>query len=350
MTPATVELDGSRGEGGGQILRSSLTLSLLTGRPFRLRNVRAKRAKPGLQPQHLTSVRAAAAVGAAAVTGDRQGSTDLLFEPGEVTAGDYHFPIGTAGATGLVLQTVLLPLALRGRGPSTVQVSGGTHVTHSPCFDFLETTWRAYLREMGIEIGLEMLRPGFYPRGGGLVRAEVRPAAGVRPLHVRKRPADATLSVRGFSAVARLPESIAQRQADQVMKRFRRARLTAEIECRVWPEGGTGTVVALVLDSPPVPTVFFFFGLGARGKPAERVADEAVDQLLEHVAHDATAVDAHSADQIVLPLALAPGPSRYPVACVTQHLLTNIATVRAFLERDIRCDGDEGRPGVVEVV
>src|SRR4051812_9578773 len=175
MENTLVELDGSLGEGGGQILRSSLTLSLLTGKSFHLRHVRARRPKPGLQPQHLMSVRAAARIGAAKLRGASIGSTDLVFEPGTVSAGSYRFDIGTAGSTGLVLQTLYLPLALRGDAPSEVTLIGGTHVNTSPCFHFLDVTWRAYLERMGLRLSLRMARPGFYPRGGGVVVAHVQP-------------------------------------------------------------------------------------------------------------------------------------------------------------------------------
>src|SRR5439155_6506048 len=167
-------IDGSVGEGGGQILRTSLALSLVTGTPFRLQNVRAGRTKPGLQPQHLMSVRAAAQIGQAQVRGDTRGSTDLVFEPGSVVAGNYHFAIGTAGATGLVLHTVYLPLALAGAG-SAVTIEGGTHVDHSPCYHFLKTTWCGYLRLMGLTVDVSMPRPGFYPRGGGVLQAAIQP-------------------------------------------------------------------------------------------------------------------------------------------------------------------------------
>src|SRR3954452_13638053 len=175
MSQPLLEIDGSFGEGGGQILRTSLALSLLTGRPFHLRNVRARRSKPGLQPQHLKSVQAAAAVGQARLRGASLGSSDLSFEPGEVRAGKYTFDIGTAGATGLVLHTVYLPLALRGGEPSEVTLVGGTHVRTSPGFHFLDTTWRRYLAQCGLKVSLTLLRPGFYPRGGGMVLASIQP-------------------------------------------------------------------------------------------------------------------------------------------------------------------------------
>jgi RNA 3'-terminal phosphate cyclase (ATP) len=339
-----IELDGSFGEGGGQILRTSLTLALVTGKTFHLRNVRARRPKPGLQPQHLMSVRAAAAIGQATVRGASLGSSDLAFEPGPVVAGKYHFAIGTAGATGLVLHTVYLPLALRGSQPSEVVLQGGTHVTTSPCFHFLDTTWRAYLGQMGLQARLRLMRPGFYPRGGGVVEARIEPCARLRPLHlIERRP---LVRVIGFSAVAGLPGDIARRQARRAAHRLRAAGVQAQIDEQTW-DGGPGTVLAVQLDTPPAPALFF--GLGARGKPAERVADEAIDQVADFLKADPAAVDAHSADQIVLPLALADGPSEFTVATVTQHLTTNIAVIRQFVDRDIACNGDLGKPGRVTI-
>ena len=343
MGTKLVELDGSFGEGGGQILRSSLALSLLTGKPFHLRHVRAKRPKPGLQPQHLMSVRAAAKIGAAQVRGASVGSTDLVFEPGAVSAGTYRFDIGTAGATGLVLQTVCLPLALRGAEPSEVTLVGGTHVTTSPCFHFLDVTWRAYLERMGLRLSLRMARPGFYPRGGGVVEAHIQPTERLCGLRLRER---GKATVHGFSAVAGLPDHIARRQARRAAFRMEQSGVEAEVRQEEWP-GGPGSVLGLVVDTDPAPALFF--GLGARGKPAEAVADEAADQAIAYLRAAPAAVDAHSADQIVLPLALAEGPSEYTAAAMTQHLLTNAAVIKRFVERDIICEGHLDHPGVVRV-
>jgi RNA 3'-terminal phosphate cyclase (ATP) len=343
MSANLLEIDGSFGEGGGQILRTSLTLSLLTGRPFRLYNIRAGRLKPGLQPQHLMSVRAAATVGQAKLRGALRGSSDLTFEPGAVTAGAYRFDIGTAGSTSLVLHTLYLPLALRGGAPSQLTLIGGTHVSTSPCFHFLDTTWRRYLELLGVRISLRMLRPGFYPRGGGLVEANIQPAERVAGLQLRER---GPVRLSGFSAVAGLPEDIARRQARRARFRLEQNSLKADIREEKW-DGGPGTVLAVIVHTAPVPA--FFFGLGARGKPAERVADEAVDQVLAYVRAAPAAVDAHSADQLLLPLALADGPSEYSVADVTRHLTTNIDIIRRFIERDIVCEGKEGNPGVVRI-
>jgi RNA 3'-terminal phosphate cyclase (ATP) len=343
MATAFLELDGSFGEGGGQILRSSLALSLLTGRPFRLSNIRAGRPKPGLQPQHLMSVRAATTVGQAKVRGDARGSRELLFEPGRVAPGNYRFDIGTAGATGLVLHTLYLPLALRADAPSRLTLVGGTHVSTSPCFHFLQTTWRSYMEQIGLRVRLHLRRPGFYPRGGGVVEAELQPAARLQGLRARER---GPIRVSGFSAVAGLPDDIARRQARRALHRLEQAGLEASLREERW-EDGPGTVLAVVLETTPAPVLFF--ALGERGKRAERVADEAVDQALAYLRAAPAAVDAHSADQIVLPLALAEGPSEFTVAAVTRHLLTNVEVIRRFTERDIACEGEEGRPGAVRI-
>ncbi len=340
-----LELDGSFGEGGGQILRTSLSLALLTGRGFHLRHIRARRPKPGLQPQHRMSVRAAAAIGQAQLRGDSLGSTDLVFEPGAVQPGKYRFDIGTAGATGLVLHTLYLPLMFGVNAPSEVILTGGTHVSTSPCFHFLDVTWRAYLAALGLRLRLEMKRPGFYPRGGGEVHVFLQPASEIKPLRLLERAAD---KVTGFSAVAGLPDHIARKQARRLRYRLEQNGLRIAIDEETW-EGGPGTVLAAILDTTPAPTLFF--ALGERGKPAERVADDVVDEVLAYLAAgEQHAVDPHSADQLVLPLALAKAASEFTVSKVTLHLLTNIAIIRQFIEREIVCEGEEGHPGRVRIV
>jgi RNA 3'-terminal phosphate cyclase (ATP) len=290
------------------------------------------------------SVRAAASVGQARVRGATLHSSDLTFEPGAVTGGAFNFAIGTAGATGLVLHTIYLPLALRSSTSCAITISGGTHVKTSPCYHFLESTWLAYLRHCGLEVELQMVRPGFYPRGGGVLNARVRPCAGLRGFVLEDvgRPTRIT----GLSAVAGLRRDIAERQARHARHSLRRCGLEVTIEEEEWP-GGPGSMLALALDTAPAPTLVF--SLGERGKPAERVADQAVHQLLDYLTVKPARVDAHSADQIVLPLALADGPSRYSVAEVTQHLVTNVAVIRQFLDRTIEVEGALGRPGAVIV-
>jgi RNA 3'-terminal phosphate cyclase (ATP) len=338
-----IDIDGSFGEGGGQILRSSLTLALMTGQAFRLRNVRAKRAKPGLRPQHLTAVRAAAEVGHAQTRGASVGSSQLDFEPQTVKPGNYHFAIGTAGATTLVLHAVYLPLALQ-ELPSHLTFEGGTHNEHAPCYHFLATTWQSYLARIGLPLTLHLDRPGFYPRGGGRFTANILGSAKLRGLTLTERPS-ITRAI-GFSAVSGgLPEHIARRQMRRAKEQLGTAGLDADIGLETW-DGGPGSVLALTLDEAPMPTLFF--GLGARGKRAEAVADEAVEQVLAYRAADAP-VDEHSADQLLLPLAFAEGPSEYRVSRVTRHLLTNVEVVRRFVPRPIEVAGAEGEPGMVRI-
>src|SRR5688572_8453404 len=206
-----IDIDGSFGEGGGQILRSSLALSLLSGKPFRLRKIRANRKpKPGLRPQHLAAVRAAAKIGSAQVNGDTVGSSQLTFEPGPVRPGSYRFDIGTAGATALVLHTVYLPLAVTGQ-PSELVLEGGTHNDKAPSFHFLQTTWRAYMARLGLTLSLEMKRAGFYPRGGGQVIAHIEPCPVLRPLTLTATVEHSTATV--LSGSAGLPAHVASRQA-----------------------------------------------------------------------------------------------------------------------------------------
>jgi RNA 3'-terminal phosphate cyclase (ATP) len=332
-----IELDGSFGEGGGQILRSSLALSLLTGKAFRLRKVRANRPKPGLRPQHLMSVRAAATVGQAEVSGDAVGSRELTFRPGDVKPGEYRFDIGTAGATGLVLHTVYLPLALRCESASTLRITGGTHNDASPCFHFLATTWAGYLERMGLRVELTMERAGFYPRGGGHIITRISPCAGLKGLRLTRREKSLT-TASGFSAGAGLPDHVAKRQARRAAFRLERESIKADIAQESW-EGGPGSVLGVTFDEAPVPTLFF--GLGERGKPAETVADEAVEQAVAYLHSDAP-VDPHSADQIVLPLAFAEGPSEFRTSEVTKHLTTNVAVIKQFIDREIDCDAATG--------
>jgi RNA 3'-phosphate cyclase len=343
MAHPLVELDGSQGEGGGQILRTSLALSLITGRPFRLRNIRAGRSKPGLAPQHLKSVLAAAEVGRANVKGASFGSSSLDFEPGPVQTGNYHFRIGTAGATSLVLHTVYLPLALA-KEPSTVIIEGGTHVSHSPSFHFLERTWRACMEQVGVFVSLQMERPGFYPRGGGRIQANIRPAAALQGFN----PKTATLPTHAkvLSAVAGLPLEIAHRQARRAVYRLSERGLQVEAHEESWP-GGPGTMLGIELATEPAPT--FFFALGERGKPAEAVANDAIAQAEAFLRTEGTGTDEHSADQIVLPLALSSEKSHFRTARISAHLLTNVAVIQQFVPRRIVVDGDADGPGWVRI-
>jgi len=332
------------GEGGGQVLRTALSLSLLTQQSFTMNRIRANRAKPGLRPQHLAAVQAAAQISGATVEGDRQGSQALSFAPGPVRVGNYHFDIGTAGATPLVLQTLVLPLAMA-PGDSLLTISGGTHVPWSPCFHYLDWHWRWYLQRMGIPVELTLVGAGFYPQGGGEVRACIPGHARPQGLTLNQR--GALRRVRGLSAIANLPLAIAERQRDQALKRLRwltpQAEVTVEIDSLVAPHS-RGTL--LLLQAEFEHSQACFFALGARGKPAEQVADEAVDALAKFL-HTQGAIDPWLCDQLLLPLAIAKTPSQLHTSEVTLHLLTNAAVIRRFLPVAITVDGEVGQPGRV---
>ncbi len=344
-----LELDGSRGEGGGQILRTALSLSLLTGRPFRMTGIRANRDQPGLRPQHLKAVEAAALVGHAAVTGAAVGSRVLVFRPGPYSPGDLSIDIGTAGSTSLVLQTLHLPLAMRAGSAVRVVLTGGTFNPKAPSYSFLQHTWRAYLAALGLPLALAMPAAGFYPRGGGRLEAWIEPAMPRAWIQTARGPMKRLL---GSAGVANLRDCIADRLRDRALQRLREHGLTApvEIEAVRWPSPGQGAALSLIAEyEDAIPATFV--GLGERGKPAEEVADLAVDQLLAFEAVDHAAVDPHSADQILLPLALTKGRSVYTVSQITDHLRTNAETITAYLDRPITIEEPAlpGQPGRVIV-
>ena len=342
MGLSVLEIDGSLGEGGGQVLRTALALSLLTQTAVRLSNVRARRPKPGLMAQHLKAVEAAAAVGDAHVEGAARGSTVLEFAPRRLSCGEFRFDIGTAGSTSLVLQTVLLPLARAG-GVSHLTITGGTHVPWSPCFDYLQLQWLPYLRQIGVRAEAYIELAGFYPRGGGCIHATIHPSAAWRPLELTGR--GAPKAIHGLSAVANLHTGIAERQCRQALTRLRGEQVSIEV---VNLRGRSpGTMLLLLAEFERSQACYF--ALGARGKPAERVADEALDALEQFLATDG-AIDQYLADQLILPLALATGVSQLHTSCVTQHLITNCDVVRRFLPVEIHIDGAIGQPGLVSIL
>jgi RNA 3'-terminal phosphate cyclase (ATP) len=347
LDPGPVTLDGSHGEGGGQVLRTALALALLTGRPFRITRLRANREKPGLRPQHLAAVQAAAALCGAEVRGLAVGAREVVFRPAPYRPGDLTLDIGTAGATALVLHTLHLPLAMRAAAPVRLALVGGTFNEKAPSYPFLESTWRPHLARLGLGVGLAMPAAGFYPLGGGTLEAWIEPATPRALTLLARGPLRA---LRGVSGVLNLHRGdVAERMRARASELLSARGLDAAIEPADWPGRGAGAAIALTAEFEH--TAATFVGLGARGKPAERVAEEAVAQLLDYLdAEGAGAVDAHSADQMLLPLALAEGPSAYTVAEVTEHLRTNARTIRAFLDREIAIvEPEGGAPGRVEV-
>jgi RNA 3'-terminal phosphate cyclase (ATP) len=317
---------------------------LLTGQPLRLTRIRAGRDKPGLGYQHLMAVQAAGHISGAQIEGDRIGSQELYFSPGAVAPGSYQFDIGTAGASSLVLQTVLLPLALA-PGSSRLHIIGGTHVPWSPCFHYLDWHWRVLLARLGLTFELELIMAGFYPQGGGVVDAVLPGGARLKGLQLCDR--GPLLRVRGLSAVANLKEEIGIRQRDCALRRLRELGCDIDIACTALPAHSRGT--ALVLLAEFEQSQACFFALGARGKRAEQVADEAVDELLRFLGTDG-AVDRWLADQLLLPLVCAGQPSALRTSEVTLHLLTNADVIRQFLPVEITLSGSLGEPATIRVV
>ena len=340
---AILRVDGAQGEGGGQLLRTALALSAVRGVPVEVHSIRARRKKPGLQAQHLTAVAALVQICRAQVEGASLGSQRVLFSPGAVQPGEYRFDVGTAGSTALVLQAILLPLALA-PGPSRVTITGGTHVPWSPPADYLQHVVLPVLAGMGVTARLRVDRWGFYPQGGGRVVVEVEGGADLQAVSLLFRGGSTDLC--GVSAVANLPRKIAERQRDRVLQRLQGEGRTAEIELIETDAPGAGSFLSLVAETAGIPAGFS--ALGERGKPAQRVADEAVDALFDFLKAEA-ACDPHLADQLILPMALAPGTSRLTTSRVTRHLLSTVQLAQQLLGCPVQVGGEEGSPGQVTI-
>jgi RNA 3'-terminal phosphate cyclase (ATP) len=348
-----IVIDGSYGEGGGQVLRTCLALAAISGQAVRIERIRAGRHKPGLKPQHLTAVRAAAKICDAVVEGDKPDSQTLSFVPHSAPrAGTYTFDVslaakgGSAGAVSLIFQTVLPPLALA-EGTSHLTLAGGTHVAWSPPFDYLKRVYLPTLARMGIRAKVNLEKWGWYPSGGGIVKATVEGRAGSQGLCGLDLMQRGKLQrVRGLSASSNLPKHIRERQAGTVLQVLRSAGLNPRVDEIDAPSKGQGTAVFLWAECDNA--LAGFTALGERGKPAEQVAEEAARALLAYVNSQA-ALDRYLVDQLVLPLALASGPSHLATETVTQHLLTVAWAVCQFLPGRVRVEGTEGQQGVCHI-
>jgi RNA 3'-terminal phosphate cyclase (ATP) len=318
-----ITIDGSFGEGGGQILRTSLALSMITRTPIRIEKIRAGREKPGLLRQHLTAVNAAAAVCSAKVEGAAIGSRELTFEPGEVKAGEYAFAVGSAGSATLVVQTVL-PALLVGEKPSTLSLEGGTHNPHAPPLDFLEKAFAPLVNRMGPTVQVTKERAGFYPAGGGRFCMDVTPAKKLQPLHLAERGPVTRRLAR--AVVAGLPPTIATRELDRVSKVLK--WLEDELRVEQWDATwGPGNVLMLEVQSGEVTELFAAFGM--RGTSAETVAENAAREARDYLAADVP-VGSHLADQLLLPMALAGGGS-FLTQEPTLHTRTNAEVIATVL-------------------
>jgi RNA 3'-terminal phosphate cyclase (ATP) len=336
-----ITIDGSQGEGGGQVLRTALTLSLVTGRPFRIERIRAGRSKPGLLRQHLTAVNAACEVGRATVTGAELGSRELQFEPGAVRGGDFHFAVGTAGSATLVLQTVLVPLALAPAGSHLV-LEGGTHNPFAPPFDFLDKTFLPAFRRMGPNVVACLERPGFYPAGGGRFTVDISPCRELAPLALEARAEPIAVTAR--AVVACLSATIAERELAVVRQRLGVPPEACQVE-RIACSVGPGNILVLELAAGDVVEVVT--GFGEKGVSAEQVAARACGEAKAWLSAGVP-VGAHLADQLLVPMAVA-GAGRFRTVPPTGHTRTNVGVVRQFLPVDITMDDEGGSAWRVEV-
>jgi RNA 3'-terminal phosphate cyclase (ATP) len=316
-------IDGSLGEGGGQVLRTSLALSIVTGTPVRLENIRAGRPKPGLQRQHLTSVNAAAKVSSASVRGAALGSRELTFEPAAIQSGKYHFDVGSAGSVGLVLQTVLPPLLLA-NGPSKLVLVGGTHNSHAPTFDFLHRSFLPLVNRLGPTVLARLERHGFYPRGGGRMIVDIQPAAELAPLCL-----DARGDIRRVTAtavIAGLPRHVAEREL-KVAQSGLDLSPDALVIRELPSDQGPGNVLSIEIESEHVTEIITSFG--CRGVRAEHVAATAVAEAQRYLSANVS-VGEYLADQLLLSLALARSGS-FVTLPLSRHSTTNIEVIAKFL-------------------
>ena len=322
-TDEMITIDGSQGEGGGQILRTSLALSLITGQPFQIERIRAKRQKPGLLKQHLTAVEASKTVGCAEVEGAALSSQTLEFRPGPVTPGNYRFAVGTAGSATLVLQTVLPALATSS-GHSALTLEGGTHNPMAPPFDFLARCFMPLINRTGPSVELELRRHGFFPAGGGRFHARIEPAKKLSRLDLLERG-----SIRSRQArilVSKLPEEVGQRELAVVRDELKWREDECAIEAAQYPVG-SGNAVVLAIETEHVTEVFT--GFGERGRPAEEVAKSAIEAAKVWL-EAGVPVDEHLADQLLIPMALAGGGS-FRTTKPSLHLTTNAEVIQRFL-------------------
>lgn len=319
-------IDGSFGEGGGQILRSTLTLAMCLGKPVRINNIRSGRKKPGLLRQHLTCLRAAREVCSAAVTGSEIGSTEIEFTPGQIKSGNYHFAIGSAGSTSLVFQTVL-PALLMAKGKSEIQLEGGTHNSMAPSFDFIDQSFVPALKLMGHHADVSIQQFGFYPAGGGAWVASIHPSPQTQKLDLLE--SGQLIELRAVATSSKIPHHVTQRELDQVRKKLVGDSVT--FEQRLVESAGPGNIFSLQAQFENTCEVFEV--AGERGLKAERVANKTLT-LLQSFKQSGAAVGPHLADQLLVPMALGAGGS-FTTEKPSEHLKTNCAVIEKITERKI---------------
>jgi RNA 3'-terminal phosphate cyclase (ATP) len=338
-----ITIDGRMGEGGGQILRTSLSLSLITGLPFTIFNIRSGRNKPGLSAQHLKAVLLSQKIGGAQVDGAELGSTKLSFNPQIIRSDNSQSDIGTAGSTSLVLQTISLPLSLASKSSRIILV-GGTHVPFAPTFDWLNLHWMNYLKLIGFDCKLDLEFAGFYPRGGGRIYAKINPVEQLIGLDIPER--GSLKQIRGISSVANLDRKIAERQREQVVRRLGAKFPLNDIRIKLLPSRSKGTSLILICEFEN--SQCCYSALGAPGKPAEKVADEVCDRI-EILLSSQASLDEYLADQLLLPLTLAKSDSFFSTVRITEHIRTNAEVIKAFINPGIEIAGNTGSFGTIRI-
>jgi RNA 3'-terminal phosphate cyclase (ATP) len=337
-----IHIDGSFGEGGGQILRSSLALSLVTGIPFKIENIRARRKKPGLLRQHLTAATAAARIGCAEIRGDSIGSMSISFSPRDVVCANARFSVGTAGSCTLVLQTVLPAIMLSGKSCKLI-LEGGTHNPFAPPFDFIEKAFLPIIEKMGPRFDAVLERPGYYPAGGGRFRISIEGVDQLKPLEITKR--GEIFHKNAYAKVSKIPVSIAHRQLKVV-----RDELSLERSCLKAVEDkdsiGPGNILNVVIESEHITEVFT--GFGERGVSAEKVASKIVKKVKEYMDAD-TPVGEYLADQLLIPMALSKA-GKFRTISPSRHTTTNIEVIKKFLDVDIRTERINEKIWEIEII
>jgi RNA 3'-terminal phosphate cyclase (ATP) len=325
----SLEIDGSHGEGGGQILRGAVSLSCITGKDVKIFNIRSRRPKPGLQPQHLISIEAAASVSGAEVAGVEVGSTEVIFKPKAIRSGRYSFDIKTAGSVTLVVQT-LLPILIFGGGPSEVAIVGGTDVPWSPPVDYVRHVMLPSLRAFGIEASLDLKKRGYYPKGGGSVVLRVKNVDTIAPIKAVER--GQVQAVRGISHCSNLPKHVASRQSESAMSVLREGGfkdLRIAEEAGQTAGGGPGSGIVLWADTGSE-IVLGADSIGAREKTAEDVGREAAAKLMVEL-HTGMALDRHLGDVAIAYIGMANGTSELGVSSLTLHAESMVWLSEIFL-------------------
>ena len=340
-----IEIDGSFKEGGGALLRVSTALSALTGKEFSIRNIRAGRPKPGMMMQHLNAVRTIGEISNAQIKGLEIGSTQMEFVPGKLNGRKLEVDVQTAGSSPLILQALMIPSIFTSEGVE-ITIRGGTDVRWAPSIDYLRNVTIPILKSMGVSVELELLRRGHYPRGGGLIKAVIKPVKRLKSLNIHELEVDV---IRGISHSTQLPSHVAIRQADSAQKTLQSAGYDVEIE--IESEGdargpGSGLVLWSEHKGEKIPRVGAS-SLGKPGKPAEKVGREAANEILSCISLGA-ALDKYMGDQIIPYLAIA-GSSSVKIAKLTNHTLTNIYAAEEFINRHFNIKGSPGEVSVIEV-